>query len=267
MQERRPSSLPFPPRPDLPPSPRQRGRPAWVLPVVLVTVLALFAVALGTVGLAGRWSVHGQHRFLEVLPGGAPYRWDPCEPIHYQVNLADAPEGAMADVRGAVQRVSDATGIVFVYDGTTTRTVDYQLARWFQDTSGGSHWLPLLIAWLPREQFDFLAHTHKAVAFGVPQRGQGDLAHEYVSGVVAVDAGASLLPGFDERSGRGVILMHELGHVMGMAHVPSGDELMWSPEVKGATRYPDFFQTSWGPGDLEGLELLGRDAGCLTPRG
>jgi hypothetical protein len=41
---------------------------------------------------------------------------------------------------------------------------------------------------------------------------------------------------------------------------------MWSPEVQGATEYPNLFRTSWGPGDLEGLELLGRDAGCLAPR-
>lgn len=230
-------------------------------------MFALAATAVGTIGRVGSESVHGPHRFLEVLPGGAPYRWDPCEPIHYQVNLTDGPEGALADVREAVQRVSDATGIAFVYDGTTTRTVDDQLAAWFQDTPGESRWLPLLIAWIPENHFYFLAETHKAVAFGMPLLGQGDVAHEYVSGVVAVDAGEPLPAGFDQRFSRGVVLMHELSHVMGLAHVGSGGELMWSPDVKGATRNPNPFQTSWGPGDLEGLDLLGRDAGCLTPRG
>ena len=268
MQQPPPPAFPFPPRPDLPPSSPRRARRAWVLPVVLVTLLALLAMALGTIGRVGRGSVHGQHRFLEALPDGTPYRWNPCQPIHYEVNLTDAPDGAMVDVREAVQRVSDATGIAFVFDGVTARTVDAQIGTAFQDTTPeGSRWLPLLVAWIPHEHFDFLVDTHKAVAFGEPQRGQGDIAYEYVSGVVAVATGESLPPGFGQRSSRGVVLMHELAHVMGLGHVRSGDELMWSPEVQGATEYPNLFRTSWGPGDLEGLELLGRDAGCLAPRG
>jgi hypothetical protein len=268
VQQPPPPAFPVPPRSDLPPSPRPLARPAWVLPVVLVTLFALLATALGTIGQVGRGSVHGQHRFLEVLPDGTPYRWNPCQPIHYEVNLIDAPDGAMADVREAVQRVSDGTGIAFVFDGVTTQTVDTQIGTAFQDTTPEeSRWLPLLVAWIPHEHFDFLVDTHKAVAFGEPQRGDGDLAHEFVSGVVAIDAGEPLPPGFGERFSRGVVLMHELGHLMGLAHVGSGDEIMWSSDVKGATEYPDPFQTSWGPGDLEGLKLLGRDAGCLTPRG
>jgi len=236
-----------------------------VLPLVSAVALTLLAAALGTIGSVDRWPGHGPHRFLEVLPDGTPYRWDPCEPIHYQVNLTGAPQGALSDVRGAVQRVSDATGISFVYDGTTERTVDYQMARWFEYTPGGSHWLPLLVAWVPQDRFRFLV-GREAVAFGEPLLGQGEVAHEYVSGVIAVDAGERLPPGFTERFSEGVVLMHELGHVMGLAHVGSGHEIMWSPDVKGASRYADPFQSSWGPGDLEGLELLGRDAGCLTPR-
>jgi hypothetical protein len=59
--------------------------------------------------------------------------------------------------------------------------------------------------------------------------------------------------------------MHELAHVMGLAHVASPDEIMWSPDVS-EERLPDLSQTDWGPGDLEGLAALGRDAGCLPAR-
>jgi hypothetical protein len=87
-----------------------------------------------------------------------------------------------------------------------------------------------------------------------------------VSGVVAIDVGEDLPAGFGERFSQGVVLMHELGHVMGLAHVASGLELMWSPDVDGASRFPSPLQNDWGPGDLEGLERLGTDAGCLPGR-
>ena len=83
-----------------------------------------------------------------------------------------------------------------------------------------------------------------------------------MSGVIAVDASSPLAVGFQSRWGLGPVLMHELGHVMGLAHVGAGDELMWSPSVKGHDRSPDLDQTDWGPGDREGLRLVGRDAGC-----
>jgi len=52
---------------------------------------------------------------------------------------------------------------------------------------------------------------------------------------------------------------------MGLAHVGSPHEIMWSPETSEAP-HPDLWQTEWGPGDLEGLRALGRDAGCLPER-
>jgi hypothetical protein len=44
------------------------------------------------------------------------------------------------------------------------------------------------------------------------------------------------------------VMMHELGHVVGLAHVHDVRELM-NPKTVG--------RTSFGPGDLEGLAELG----------
>ena len=215
--------------------------------------------------LQDRPEAEGEYAFINRSPDG-PYRWNPCQPIHYEVNLEHAPSGAMEDVREAIARVSEATGITFVEDGTTVRTVDMQIGRAFQSRIPGEpRFLPLLIDWVPHEHFDFVAETHKAAAFGIPSPGYGDLAWTYVSGVVAMDAGERLPGGFGQRYSRGVIVMHELGHVMGLAHVGSPHEIMWSPETSEAP-HPDLWQTEWGPGDLEGLRALGRDAGCLPER-
>ena len=42
--------------------------------------------------------------------GGAPVRWNPCEPIHYVVNLGAAPAGSLQDVQDAVLRHLERDG-------------------------------------------------------------------------------------------------------------------------------------------------------------
>jgi hypothetical protein len=273
---------PAPPRPDAPP-PRPDGAAAWPPPapprepprrrrgglvvVAALLAIALLAAAVGSFGggSSGRYLAvggQGRYRFLRQTPDGQPYRWDPCVPIHYEVNLADAPPGALGEVRHAIERVADVTDYRFVYDGPTVRTADQQIGTAFQSGATTSRWLPVLITWVPRAHFDYLADTHRAAAFGMPKTGDGEQHALYESGLIAVDAGGHLPPGFDARYSEGVVLMHELGHVMGLAHVGDGDELMWSPDVKGADRNPDLGLHDWGPGDLRGLEILDRHATC-----
>ncbi|HSD48973.1 MAG TPA: hypothetical protein VLE71_03990, partial [Actinomycetota bacterium] len=257
-----------PPRPDLPALTPRRARRRWgALALVLIAVLVMGQVGLAT-WLGGDGTApsviaepKGDHAFLNGGPDD-PYRWNPCQPIRYEVNLTNAPPGAMDDVHEAIARVAAATGIEFVEVGTTTRTVDQQIGRAFQSRiPGEERFYPLLFEWVEHEHFDFVADTHKAAAFGIPYSGFGDLARTYVSGAIAMDAGEDLPPGFGQRYSRGVVLMHELGHVMGLAHVGSTDEIMWSPDASDE-RLPNLFQTEWGPGDLEGLAALGREAGC-----
>lgn len=257
-----------PPRPDLPPPRRRRRR--WPIAAALALVVAVGLAQLGAPAIldGARRALErprGEFAFLGRSPEG-PYRWNPCQPITYEVNLTNAPPGALADVREAVRRVSEATGIRFIELGTTTRSVDMQIGRAFQSRAPGEpRFYPVLIDWVPHEHFDFVVDTHRAAAFAIPYRGFGALARTYVSGVVAMDAGEDLPPGFGERYSRGVVLMHELGHVMGLDHVGSPHELMWAPDVS-SSQVPDLAQTDWGPGDLEGLRRLGRDAGCLPAR-
>jgi hypothetical protein len=243
-----------------------------VVIVAALLVVALLSAVIGSFGGGGagrHLSVGGagEYRFLRVTPEGDPYRWDPCVPIRYEVNLAAAPPQALAEIRQAIERVTDATEYRFVYEGTTERTADQQIGTAFQTGDTTSRWLPLLIAWVPHAHFDYLADTHRAAAFGMPKTGDGEQHALYESGLIAVDSGGGLPVGFDARFSEGVVLMHELGHVMGLAHVADGDELMWSPDVDGADRTPDLGLHDWGPGDRRGLEVLGAHDACPAGTG
>jgi len=249
-----------------------RRRRFGVLAVAVLLALALIATAIGSFGgleparhLA--LGPEGQYRFLRRTADGRPYRWDPCRPIHYEANVGDAPSGALDDVRQAVARVADATGYRFVFDGTTTRTADQQIGRAFQTGDTSMRWLPLLIVWVPHEHFDFLAETHRAAAFAMPRAGDGATYATYESGLVAIDAAGAIPAGFEARYSEGVVLMHELGHVMGLAHVGDGGELMWSPNAPGADDVPDLGLNDWGPGDRRGLQILGAHDACPAASG
>ena len=202
---------------------------------LLVVAAILSSVALiGTRAWVASGSPHGAHEFLNRETDGSPYRWNPCQPIHFAVNPDHEPAGADADLREAIARVSAATGIRFVDEGRSVYTADQQIGSVFQaGIPGQPRYLPLLITFVTSQAFHFIVDTKHAIAFGMPARGDGTLAHEFVSGVVVIDVGEPIPSGFQSRFSMGTLLMHELGHVMGLAHVGAGDEIMWSPNVRG----------------------------------
>jgi hypothetical protein len=71
---------------------------------------------------------------------------------------------------------------------------------------------------------------------------------------VAINADDPNPPGFSAPGQQGPVILHELGHLMGLGHVRAAGELM-HPSGGGVV---DF-----GPGDREGLRQLGVDGGCV----
>jgi hypothetical protein len=197
-----------------------------------------------------------RYTFIETIEG-EPVRWNPCQPIHYVVNdeLA-AYADPLADAQEAVDRVSDATGIEFVYDGETEEEAAPDRSV-YQPDRYGDEWAPVLIAWTDPDDSPLQFEHGDDVALGVaspqaPTHGRLDI---FVSGWVALNADYRGPGGFDTPSAVGLTIQHELGHVMGLGHTKVYGELMQG-SGGGAL--------DWGQGDLEGLEQLGRDAGCLT---
>ena len=247
----------WPPPGAWPPSPPPRRRfPAWVVGVTVLTLVFITAATLVQFAVRPDPADHDEEfRFLARRLTGEPVRWNPCETIHYVVNLDQAPPGSLGDVQEAVRRVSAATGITFELDGPTNeepiqRRTSYQPDRY------GDRWAPVLIAWVDPDDspIPFTHEGHLAAGVAAPQV-PTDGEQILVSGWVAINADDPNPPGFGLIGAQGPVVLHELGHVMGLDHVQTYGELM---ENSGGG------VTDFGPGDLEGLRELGRPAGCLT---
>jgi hypothetical protein len=249
----------FPPRPDLAPAPIARPRRRWIATITVATLAVVCAVAASAffAGLnSGLEGDPSDYRFIATDVTGKPVRWNPCGPIRYLVNDAEAPPGSMATVRDAIARISAATGIEFFSSGST-HEVPMLDRDPIEFTGTVPNWAPVLIAWVTPSETDiaFKSGEHTAVAVAAPlSPPEQDI---YVTGWIAINVDAGAPPGFANPAAEGPTLLHELGHLVGLGHVKAPGEIM-EPSGGGMTDY--------GVGDLEGLHRLGRDAGCLpTP--
>jgi len=205
-----------------------------------------------------RPKVDGAFRFLERV-GGAPVRWNPCDTISYAVNTAGATSSIQPDLRVALTRVTRATGIGFHPVGTTNETFirAYQRMRY----RGVVRKAELIIIWVDHEDYQAilrrLSDPRPSIAFAKTMAGLTADQDQYFGGIIVVDADATARHGFGDRYAHGSVVLHELGHIMGLDHVKDPDQLMYSG------RFPNVAVHDFAPGDLEGLRRLGTEAGCL----
>jgi hypothetical protein len=202
--------------------------------------------------------VDGAFKFLERV-GGEPVRWNPCDEITYAVNTAGATTSIRSDLREALARVTRATGIEFRSVGTTRETFfrAYRRMR-FEGVIGKTE---LIMIWVDHDGYQAilrqLQDPRPSIAFAKTMAGVTVDPDQYLGGIIVMDAEATARRGFTDRYTDGSVLLHELGHIMGLDHVKDPDQLMYSG------RFPTFGLHDFGPGDLEGLRRLGIDAGCL----
>jgi hypothetical protein len=239
------------------PIPRRRSGHRFVafVAVLAITIATLGGGLLAIERLTQPQSDPSQHDFLAHRIDGSPLRWNPSDTIHYVINPSTAPDGSAEDVHEAVRRVSRITGIAFAYDGLSDE-VPSRRRMPLQRDAYGERWAPVLIAWVDPDEtdIDFERNGHEAAAVAAPAR---PLTGEelFVSGFIAMNLEDPNPPGFAWAGAQGPVLLHEFGHIMGLAHVDTAGEIMH--KAGGGV-------TTYGPGDLEGLRSLGREAGCLT---
>ena len=258
------------------------GPRAWTPPpkrtytreLIIVGLLIAMIGTLGAVAFAGHPTTTGpsrprpgyQEAATRLLPapaagssssysffhlqrdGVTPVTWSPCRPIHYVVRPNDAPPQGAALLADAFAQLSRATGLEFVNDGGTQEAPTNDRSP-YQPRLYGDRWAPVLIVWAtPAEVPDFGADVLGETAPMLVDA--PDHTQTYVSGIVALDARrmTTYLQAPGTASFARTIVMHELGHLVGLGHVLDQYQVM----------YPSGVETSYQAGDLAGLAILGR---------
>ncbi|MEX5296289.1 peptidase [Kocuria sp. CPCC 205268] len=197
----------------------------------------------------------GGYRFMGSPDPGQPVvAYDPCRPVRWVVRPDGAPPGGQQLVEEAVAEIAAATGLRFVAEGTTTEAPSAQRAP-YQPERYGRQWAPVLITWSDATEVPDLAGNVVGLGGSTPRRGPGT-PFIYVTGQVTLDA-PGLTEVLDGPGGADQVratIVHELAHVVGLAHVDDPAHLM----------HPGGGATVLSAGDRAGLARLG--SGECVPR-
>lgn len=186
---------------------------------------------------------------------GLAARWDRCTPIGWRLKKG-GPKGAAKRVKEALRRTSAVTGLKFVYRGTTSAMP----AKGRFPAAVPDDTL-LIVGWATEKQVPGLRGG--TVGLGGPSYDDGwngpGTAPQIHKGQVLIDLETErkLRPGFGPMSS-GSVLLHEIGHAVGLEHVTSPAEVM-SPYVS------PYNSGTWGKGDKRGLRKL-YAIGCFPPK-
>ncbi|MBW3661566.1 MAG: cell wall-binding repeat-containing protein [Actinobacteria bacterium] len=189
------------------------------------------------------------HAFLNLTQNGDPVRYDPCSPIPWVFNPDHAPANGLEDVKEGFARISAVSGLDFVYEGETDEPVNAGGRPLVQPDRYGNRWAPVLVGWTPN-----LGPT-----------GLGGSAYGpegvYVTGGLALNASDTLPSGYGPGGTWGDVIVHEMGHMLGLDHVGDVREIMFPVLLAGDAEPPAFV---FGDGSELGLRVLA--TGCLdTP--
>ena len=247
------------------PRPRRGSSPAELLRGVVATTAALAVLALvaSHYGLGGRLgalsgggdppvdrSGPGTFRFIAHQPGDVdrPVTYDSCARVGVRLNPDGGPDDGEAIVRDAIRTVARATGLELVWDGRTDARPSARGRS--AGPLGRLRGATVLVAFATAADVPALGGDVAGIG-GSTRVTDGTGRSRYVGGAVTLDqdAFARIRPRPDGREEAEAIVLHELGHVVGLDHVEDRGELM-NAENLGLD---DF-----GPGDLTGLAALGR---------
>lgn len=171
----------------------------------------------------------GGYAVLATQPGtGEAVGWDPCRPLTYVVNPASAPAGGAYLLGEAIAVIQAATGLLVVDAGTTDEPPDEVRPPLLRERYG-DRWAPVLVAWSDPVTSPRLAGDVAGYAGPSTMQGTDPGTLRYVSGQVVLDGPqlAEMAAGPAGLARARAVLVHELGHLVGLDHVDDPGQLMY----------------------------------------
>ena len=203
-------------------------------------------------GQGGQQGGGDGYRFLHTRDNGQPVRWSTCEPIEYVVRPANEPEGARELLEESIDRISEVTGLELSFV-RTTREGPSNKRQPYQPDRYGDRWAPVLITYSDGDEYPRLKGQAAGYA-GPTYVEHSGVAPRFVSGMVVLDAEQMSSMG---EEGTRAVMLHELAHVIGLAHIQDRGQLMNPVQYgRGVTDLQE--------GDLAGLRALGQGR-CYEP--
>ncbi|KQT94156.1 hypothetical protein ASG49_04400 [Marmoricola sp. Leaf446] len=205
----------------------------------------------GTAGTAA--SGPGSFAFAATQRGRprVPVTYSSCDPVRVEVNLDGAPDARVGldHVRRAMARISEATGLRLEYAGRSSARPRWGEGRVELGPADLGDPDPVLVTFADAEEVPALEGRVAGLGGSVMVERGG--WRRYLTGQVTLDrdAFAELEDRPDGDAVAAAITLHEFGHLVGLDHVDDPRELMHATTTT---------QRDLGPGDLRGLQALGR---------
>ena len=202
----------------------------------MVAVVALFALQLANPTVVRASEKSAPIGFLRLDRNGEPARWDPCSALKWKLVGAGVSNAVSTEVFASMSALTKGTGLDFIFEeGGTSADLQNPPANTLVIGVGVKSMNPR-VAGSTRVKYSRNASLSIRISGAVVTLNPAILKHRARS--------------FDFVT---PVLLHELGHSVGLSHVNDPTDIMFAKLVN---------RTTYVKSDLDKLALVGARRGC-----